>query len=172
MDKGNEDFLASIADNKAITNGDKLLETIRTESAAWKATVSEQHRVTALIFVGQGVAISLLLFANGTGPVATGLLVVFVVLFGLGFGLEALLRGTLVPEYYGPANYPRINGVLGAFVVGARAMGPLLAGIAASAFGGYEWVFVAGALLCGASALTLVLANRSRSEEISNTALG
>jgi MFS family permease len=131
-----------------------------------------QHRVTALIFVGQAVAISMLLFANGTGPVATGLLVAFVVLFGLGFGLEALLRGTLVPEYYGPANYPRINGVLGAFVVGARAVGPLLAGITASAFGGYEWVFVAGALLCGASALTLLLANRSRSEEISNTALG
>ncbi len=131
-----------------------------------------QHRITALIFVGKGVAMSLLLFANGTGPVATGLLVVFVVLFGLGFGLEALLRGTLVPEYYGPANYPRINGVLGAFVIGARAVGPLLAGIAASVFGGYESVFVAGALLCGASALTLLLANHARSEEISNTALG
>lgn len=128
-----------------------------------------QHRVTALIFVGQAVAMSLLLLANGTGPVATGLLVVFVVLFGLGFGLEALLRGTLVPEYYGPANYPRINGVLGAFVVGARAVGPLLAGIAGSAFGGYEWVFVAGTLLCGASAITLVLANHARGEEISNT---
>jgi MFS family permease len=131
-----------------------------------------QHRITALIFVAKGVAMSLLLFANGTGPVATGLLVVFVVLFGLGFGLEALLRGTLVPEYYGPANYPRINGVLGAFVIGARAVGPLLAGIAASVFGGYESVFVAGALLCGASALTLLLANHARSEEISNTALG
>ncbi len=127
-----------------------------------------QHRVTALIFTGQGTAMVVLLFANGTGPVATGLLMVFVVLFGLGFGLEALLRGTLVPEYYGPANYPRINGVLGAFVVGARAVGPLLAGIAGSAFGGYEWVFVAGALLCGASAIALVLANRVRSEEISS----
>lgn len=131
-----------------------------------------QHRVTALIFVGQGVAMSLLLFANGTGPVATGLLVAFVVLFGLGFGLEALLRGTLVPEYYGPANYPRINGVLGAFIVGARAVGPLLAGIAGSAFGGYEWVFIAGALLCVASAITLMLANRARSEEISRQTSG
>jgi hypothetical protein len=65
-----------------------------------------QHRATAVIFFGQGVAIVVLLCTNGTGPVATGLLVVFVALFGLGFGLEALLRGTLVPEYYGPANYP------------------------------------------------------------------
>jgi MFS family permease len=127
-----------------------------------------QHRVTALIFFGQGVAMVVLLCANGTGPVATGLVVAFVVLFGLGFGLEALLRGTLVPEYYGPANYPRINGVLGAFVVGARAVGPLLAGIAGSAFGGYEWVFVATALLFSASAITLVLAHRARRGEIAN----
>jgi MFS family permease len=124
-----------------------------------------QHRITALIFVGQGTAMVVLLFANGTGPVSTGLLMVFVVLFGLGFGLEALLRGTLVPEYYGPENYPRINGVLGAFVVGARAVGPLLAGIAVSAFGGYASVFVVGALLCSGSAIALVLADRIRRTE-------
>jgi MFS family permease len=128
-----------------------------------------QHRVTALIFLGQGVAMVMLLCTNGTGPLATALLAGFVVLFGLGFGLEALLRGTLVPEYYGPANYPRINGVLGAFVVGARAAGPLLAGIAGSAFGGYEWVFVAAALLCSGSAVALVLAHRARHAEISNS---
>jgi MFS family permease len=129
-----------------------------------------QHRVTALIFLGQAAAMVALLCMNGTGPVATGLLVGFVVLFGLGFGLEALLRGTLVPEYYGPAIYPRINGVLAAFVVGAHAVGPLLAGIAGSAFGGYEWVFVGAVSLFGASAITLVLAHRARCDEISHAA--
>jgi MFS family permease len=125
-----------------------------------------QHRATALIFAGQGVGLVILLCTNGTGPVATGMLVVFAALFGLGFGLEALLRGTLVPEYYGPANYPRINGVLGAFVIGARAVGPLLAGIAGTALGGYEPVFVATALLCGAGAVTLGLAHRAHCGEI------
>ncbi len=100
---------------------------------------------------------------------ATTLLVVFALLFGLGFGLEALVRGTLVAEYYGTANYPRINGVLGAFVVGARAVGPFLAGIAGTAFGGYESVFVAAALLCTASAATLMLAHRARRSEMSNS---
>jgi MFS family permease len=128
-----------------------------------------QHRATALIFFGQGVALVMLLCTHGIGPVATGLLVVFAGLFGLGFGLEALVRGTLVPEYYGTANYPRINGVLGAFVVGARAVGPFLAGIAGTAFGGYEPVFVSAALLCTASAATLVLAHRARRSEHSNT---
>ena len=99
-----------------------------------------------------------------------GWLAVFVVLFGFGFGLEALLRGTLVAEYYGPANYARINGVLGAFVVGARAAGPLLAGIAGTAFDGYQLVFVAAAALCASSAVALVFAQRARDTELSRAA--
>jgi MFS family permease len=121
-----------------------------------------QHRATAVVFLGQAVAMMVLLAANGIGW-----LVVFVVLFGFGFGLEALLRGTLVAEYYGPANYPRINGVLGAFVIGARAVGPFLAGIAGTAFGGYQVVFIAGAALCVVGAVTLLLADRVHSAEVS-----
>lgn len=121
-----------------------------------------QYRATAVVFLGQAVAMVVLLATRGIGP-----LVVFVVLFGFGFGLEALLRGTLVAEYYGPANYARINGVLGAFVVGARAVGPLLAGIAATAFGGYQAVFLSAAALCAASAVALVLAHRAHYAEVS-----
>jgi MFS family permease len=121
-----------------------------------------QHRATAVVFVGQAVAMVVLLVTNGIGW-----LVLFVVLFGFGFGLEALLRGTLVADYYGPASYPRINGVLGAFVVGARAAGPLLAGVAGTAFGGYQQVFLGGAALCAASAVALVLAQRAHRAEVS-----
>jgi MFS family permease len=127
-----------------------------------------QHRVTAVIFAGQAAAVVALLCANGTGPVAISLLAAFTVLFGLGFGLEALVRGNMVADYYGPANYPRINGVLGAFVVGARALGPLLAGIGASMLGGYTMVFAAAALLLGASAVTLGLAHRAHRREIAS----
>ncbi|HEX2399168.1 MAG TPA: hypothetical protein VHJ79_04100, partial [Mycobacterium sp.] len=121
-----------------------------------------QYRATAVVFLGQAVAMVVLLAARGIGS-----LVVFVVLFGFGFGLEALLRGTLVAEYYGPANYARINGVLGAFVVGARAVGPLLAGIAATVFGGYQSVFLSAAALCAASAVALVLAHRVHYADVS-----
>jgi MFS family permease len=124
-----------------------------------------QHRATAVVFCGQAVAMIVLLSTNGIGWLA-----LFVVLFGLGFGLEALLRGTLVADYYGPAIYPNINGVLGAFVVGARAVGPLLAGIAGTAFGGYDLVFTGGAVLCTASAATLILAERARRAEVSQLA--
>lgn len=121
-----------------------------------------QHRATAVVFLGQAIAMIVLLSANGIGW-----LVVFVVLFGFGFGLEALLRGTLVAEYYGPANYPRINGVLGAFVIGARAVGPFVAGVAGTALGGYEAVFIVAATLCVVSAVTLLLAHRVHSAEVS-----
>jgi MFS family permease len=103
-----------------------------------------------------------LLSTNGIGGV-----LLFVVLFGLGFGLEALLRGTLVADYYGPALYPNINGVLGTFVVGARAVGPLLAGIVGTAFGGYEPVLIGTAALCVASAWALILADRAHHAEVS-----
>jgi predicted MFS family arabinose efflux permease len=121
-----------------------------------------QHRATAVIFMGQAIAMVVLLATNGIAWIALA-----VALFGFGFGLEALLRGTLVAEYYGPTDYPRINGVLGAFVVGARAVGPLLAGIVGTAFGGYQLVFLAGAALCVASAAALVLAHRAHCAEVS-----
>ncbi|MCT7661889.1 MFS transporter [Mycobacterium deserti] len=124
------------------------------------------HRATATIFAGQGAALLMLLAVDGTGPAAVGVLALFTVLFGLGFGLEALLRGTLVVDYYGATDYPRINGVLGAFVVAARAVGPLLAGIASTAFGGFVAVFAVAAVLHGAGAVTLVLAHRARRREI------
>jgi MFS family permease len=124
-----------------------------------------EHLTTGAVFLGQGIGIAVPLCTTGAGAGATAAMVVFVVLFGLGFGMEALLRGALVPSYYGPSNYPSINGVLGAFVVGARAAGPLFAGLAVTALGGYQWVFVAAALMCCGSAITLVVAHRCRRVE-------
>jgi MFS family permease len=124
-----------------------------------------QHRATAVIFAGQGVAVVALLVAGGTGPAAVAVLIAFTVLFGLGFGLEALLRGTLVVDYYGVADYPSLNGVLGAFVVIARAVGPLLAGIGGTALGGYVVVFAVAALLLAVSAVALLLAHRAHHRE-------
>ncbi|BBY14889.1 MFS transporter [Mycolicibacterium litorale] len=125
-----------------------------------------QYLSTAGIFVCQGAALAVLLWATGTGTADTAVTAAFVVVFGLGYGLEALLRGTLVAAYYGDANYPRINGVLGAYVTGARAVGPLLAGLAVTALNGYEAVFLAAGLMCAASGIVLVLAERSRRVEV------
>lgn len=54
-----------------------------------------------------------------------------------------------------------------AYAVGARAVGPLLAGVAGTAFGGYQQVFFGGAALCAASAVALILAQRAHQAEVS-----
>ncbi|PXY34552.1 hypothetical protein BAY59_03255 [Prauserella coralliicola] len=124
-----------------------------------------EHRAGAALFAAQGVAIALPLTTSGHGTAATVSIIVFVVLFGLGYGLAELLRGTLVADYYGPGEYARINGVLAAFVVGARAAGPALAGVAVAGFG-YTPVFAGSALLAAVSAGALLLAHRAHGEEL------
>lgn len=131
-----------------------------------------QHASTACIFVVQGAAFAIPLCTSGTDIAATIAIVAFVALFGLGYGLEALLRGTLVVAYYGVADYASINGVLGAFVIGARTLGPLLAGVAVAALGGYHAVFLAAGLMCAGGGVALVLAERSRRAESMRRAPG
>lgn len=41
LDQGNADFLAAVANNKAIADGDALVEAIETKSQAWRAKVAE-----------------------------------------------------------------------------------------------------------------------------------
>lgn len=108
------------------------------------------QRTAILLFVAQAAALPAPLLAKGHTPAATAAIITLVVFFGLGYGLPDLLRGTLLVDYYGPRPYPRINGVLAIFVVAARAVGPLLAGLAVTAFGGH------GATLVGAAALTAI----------------
>ncbi|HEY2204839.1 MAG TPA: hypothetical protein VGH99_10250 [Pseudonocardia sp.] len=78
-----------------------------------------EHRGYAIVFVGQAVGCALPLATTGHGGAATMTVLAFVTLFGLGFGLPELLRGTVVVDYYGVADYPRINGALSVWVVAA-----------------------------------------------------
>jgi MFS family permease len=120
-----------------------------------------EHVVVSLLFLAQAAGILAPLLTSGHGAAATASVVVFVVLFGLGYGLTGLMRGTLVADYYGPANFPSINGVIALFVIAGQAVGPLLAGLL-GAFGGYEPVLVTAAVLAAASVPALVRAHRTR----------
>lgn len=76
--------------------------------------------VTAVIFLSQALSLLVLLLLPGV----TGVLA-FAVLFGIGFGAVTPARAALVAEMYGPAHYGRINGVLAAALMGARALAPV-----------------------------------------------
>lgn len=130
----------------------------------WLSGYLPMHVATAAIFVTQGAAFLLPLLTTGTGAQATVSIWVFVVLFGLGFGLPELLRGTLVADYYGVAHYADINGALATFVIAARAIGPFLSGVAVTV-AGYPPAFIGAAVLAVAGAAALLVAHRAHATE-------
>jgi MFS family permease len=108
--------------------------------------------VAAGIFLFQTVGLIVLVTVQSMAGV-----IVFVVLFGIGFGAITPARAALVAEMYGPGEYGTISGVLALFVTGARAIAPVSVGLLYTLFGRYEpvfWMLIAlstlatGAVLC------------------------
>ncbi|GAA5123469.1 MFS transporter [Pseudonocardia adelaidensis] len=123
------------------------------------------QRTAVLLFAAQAVALPAPLLTTGHGPAATAAVIGSVVFFGLGYGLPDLLRGTVLVDYYGPRRYPRVNGIIAVFVVAARAAGPLLAGLAATAFGGHSATLLGAAALMATGGFALSRAHRAFTTE-------
>jgi hypothetical protein len=69
--------------------------------------------------------------------------VLFVVLFGMGNGLNTIVKGTVVAQYVGRDHVGTLNGVLGLPIAFARAAAPLMMGLLWSPSAGYStglWV--------------------------------
>jgi MFS family permease len=78
------------------------------------------------------VAIAVLLL-----PASDVTLVAFAILYGLPNGIVTIVRGTIVPELFGPAAYGAISGALSTPGILARAAGPVLMAWLWAAAGGY-----------------------------------
>lgn len=128
-----------------------------------------EHRIAAVVFGIQALALPVPLFTTGHGPVATATVATLVVCFGLGYGLPDLLRGTLLADYYGPDHYAHVNGVLSTFVVAARAVGPLVAGLVVTMFHTHTATLIGAALLTLTSAYALHRAHRAHSTDEAST---
>ncbi len=76
------------------------------------------------VFVLAGLPLGLTLFALAE---SMALLVLFALLFGFANGLVTIVRGGLVPEYFGRSHIGRIGGALSAVALFARAAAPLAA---------------------------------------------
>lgn len=111
--------------------------------------------VACAIFLLQTLALLALLLLHSTAGV-----VVFVVLFGAGFGAVTPARAALVAEYYGPLHYGAISGALAFFLTGARAAGPFAAGMLYDITGGYLIAFWCVAAASGIGAVAVLLAER------------
>ena len=93
--------------------------------------------VAAGLFGMQALALAALLVWRSEAGV-----LLFVVLFGAGFGAITPARAALIADLYGPAHYGRINGLVALGLTGARALAPVGAGLLATVSGGYDPVFL------------------------------
>jgi MFS family permease len=101
--------------------------------------------IAALLALLQTLALLLLVIV----PSAAGALA-FAALFGAANGAITLARPALLAEYYGPAQYGSISGVLALFLAGAQALAPIGAGVLYAGFGSYEpviWILAAISLV-------------------------
>jgi sugar phosphate permease len=111
--------------------------------------------VTAGIFALQAAALVVLI----GWPSPLGVLM-FVLPFGAASGAVTLARASAVADFYGPAHYGSIGGVVGMFVTGARTLAPVGAGAMSAALGGYVpvlWTLVSGSAL---AAIAMFMAQR------------
>jgi hypothetical protein len=111
--------------------------------AAFGARVDARHLGLAVL---SGLPLSLALLALAT---ETWQLVLFALLFGACNGIVSLIRGSLLPAYFGRAALGRIAGALATAALAARAVAPLAAAWVLVRTGGYGPVL---ALLAGAGA--------------------
>lgn len=105
-------------------------------------TRAARHRpiaaLTATAFGVQAVAVVVLL---GAGSSTVGA-VVFVVLFGLGFGVGTIARPALVAEGYGTGSFATVSALCGVALTAARTVGPFAAGLLRTWSGSYTPVLL------------------------------
>ena len=106
----------------------------------WLADKYEKKRLSA---------VALLLFMLGlicfeyTSVGLVGLLVPFLILFGVGYGGNVTMLGVLVREYFGRGNFGTIIGLMWGILMMGNMVGPPLVGWVFDNWGSYQWAWLA-----------------------------
>jgi MFS family permease len=116
-----------------------------------------QVTLTAFVFALQAIALVVLMGWQAPAGVLTAVL-----LLGAGRGVVTLMRPGLVAEFYGRAHFGAINGMLALFLTGARALGPVGAGLAYTVAGGYGPVFWGMATVSALAAVAMIRVGQQR----------
>jgi sugar phosphate permease len=107
------------------------------------------------IFALQAAALVVLI--GSQSPIGV---LMFVLPFGAASGAVTISRALAVADFYGPAHYASIGGVVGMFVTGARTLAPVGAGAMSSALGGYTLVVLALAAGSALASIAMFMAQR------------
>jgi MFS family permease len=105
------------------------------------------------------VPLSMALFALVDGTVG---LLWFALLFGIANGLITIVRGSLVPEYFGRAQVGRIGGAMAGIALLSRASAPLVAAWALIGLQGYRGMLLGLAALGSLAWLAFMLTGAPR----------
>jgi MFS family permease len=93
----------------------------------------------------------LVLLIGGMNPIAS---LIFVGLYGLGNGMNTIVKGTAMAQYVSRDHVGQLNGLLGVPIALARAAAPLIVGLLWSPQWGYSlalwWLLIASLLGCAA----------------------
>ncbi len=118
-------------------------------------TVLTPRRLGYGVFFGQALAFLLFALADSESG-----LIAFAVLFGVVSGLAAIVRGNLVPAYFGRAHVGRIGGALSSSGLYARAAAPVGAAALLAWPMGYEAVMLVLAAISLFALLAYALARK------------
>jgi MFS family permease len=133
-----------------------LLSILGRFSFGWLGDIFEKKRVMAFAYACMGLGMLSFAFAD-----ITGLIYLFLFLFSSGFGGLAVLRGSLLREYYGRHSFGKLMGIL----MGSGAMGgiigPTLSGWVFDRYGTYRFVWLFLCAMIGI-AIFLILKIESR----------
>ena len=106
------------------------------------------RRLGLLVLAAMPVALAIFALAEHTAA-----LLVFALLFGIANGLVTIVRGAVVPEFFGREHVGKISGAMSSISLLARAAAPLAAAWALVALGGYPAMLL---LLAGLGVCALV----------------
>ena len=109
------------------------------------------------LWVLAGLPISMAIFALAD---QTAALLVFALLFGVANGLVTIVRGSLVPEYFGREHVGRISGAMTGISLFARASAPLLTAWLLLALPGYREMLLVLAAVGSAAVVAFALARK------------
>ena len=109
------------------------------------------------LFVLAGLPLSLVIFALARQTLA---LLVFALLFGLVNGLVTIVRGNVVPDYFGRQHIGRISGAMNAIALSARAAAPLVTAWLLLVLQGYRALLLLLAAVGVAAVVAFALAKK------------
>lgn len=120
---------------------------------AWLGRGLSLHRLGMWLMAGLPLSLAVFALARSVAP-----LLLFALLFGIVNGLLTIVRGGLVPQYFGRAHIGRIGGAMSAVALVARAAAPLATAGLLLLLPGYTEVLLLLATLGVAAAAAFALA--------------